>query len=87
MIMTSLKMAAKETIGKYKLCIALAIPDRTSQSFFYFTHFRGHRFQICKENKQKATVNLSKDHNIYFFHRFSNALSLKREDLYIEHYS
>ena len=32
--MTSFKMAAKETVGKSKLCIVLAILDRISQSFF-----------------------------------------------------
>ena len=29
-------MAAKETVGKSKLCIVLAILDRISQSFFLF---------------------------------------------------
>ena len=31
--MTSFKMAAKETVGKSKLCIVLPIPDRISQTF------------------------------------------------------
>ena len=72
---------------KSKLCIVLPIPDRISQFFFYFIHFRGHWFRICKENYQKATVNLSKDHNIYFFIDFLMHWAIKREDMYLEHYS
>ena len=52
----SFKMAAKETVGKSKLCIVLPIHYRISQSFFYFINLRGHGFRICKENYQQIGI-------------------------------
>ena len=69
--MTSFKMAAKETVGKSELCIVLPILDRVSQSFFYFIAYI--LDVIDSEYAKKITkdsVNLSKNHNIYFFIAF-----------------
>ena len=73
--MTSFKMATKERVGKTELCFVLPILDRILQKKKkYFIHFRCHGFRICIDNKHKATVNVSKDHNISILSRFSYAL-------------
>ena len=51
--MTSFKMAAKETVGKSKLCIVLPILDRISQSFFILYILEATDFEYAKTINNK----------------------------------
>ena len=63
--MTSFIMAAKETVGKSKLCIVLPILDRITQSFFILYILEVTDSEYAKKINKKKTVILSKDHNIF----------------------
>ena len=79
-------MAAKETVGKSKICIVLPILDRISQLFFVLYILEVIHSEYAKKISKKAAVNLSKDHKIYFFViDFPMHWSIKQE-LYIKHH-
>ena len=59
-------MAAKETVGKSKLCIVLAILDRISQSFFILYILEVTDSEFAK-TIDKSHCNFVKKHNIYIF--------------------
>ena len=79
--MTSFKMAAKETIGKSKLCIVLAILDRISQSFFILYILEVTDSEYAKKINKKPLQFCQKTIIYIFFVDFIMHCAIKREDL------
>ena len=85
--MTSFKTTAKETVGKSKLCIVLSILDRISQSFFILYISEVIDSENAKKINKKPLYICQKTIIYIFFKDFLMHYTIKREDLYIEHYS
>ena len=65
--MTSFKMAAKETVGKSKLCIVLPIHDRNSQYFFILYILEGMDSEYRKKIDEKPVEMCIKTMKYIFF--------------------
>ena len=74
-IMTSFEMAAKETVGEFKLCIVLLIFHRISQFLFLFYGLEVMNFKYAKQINKKSLEMCLKTIRYTFFSRFSNELS------------
>ena len=79
-------MAAKEMIGKSKLCIVLSILERICQYFILYI-LEVIDSEYAKKISKKPLYIYQKTIIYIFFIYFLMHWAIKREDLYIEHYS